>query len=201
MNFWGQIISEIDTLDAHLDNQRSNFSGEYSFSNPKFAKIAANYLQTLFPGQPTHIDFGSSRGTLTAELLKLGWNSYAIDGTSYGIKNHLLDIPLDRYAVFDLRQSLVPFNLPKFEITTSFELTEHIPKPDIEKVIVNIASISKTHICSVHFGGEEQGSHYNIQPTSWWIGLLTNFGTVSKLDDFKALLPFEESDFLRVDFD
>lgn len=199
--FWGQIICEIDTLDNHIDNIRTNFSGEYSFSNDEYAQIAADYLVAKFNQPLVHCDIGSSIAALSDKLLKAGWDSYAIDGCSHGLRNNMLKIPRERYSVFDLRQDISIFDIKKkFDLCTAFEVTEHIPKTDISKFIENAAYISKKMVCTVHFGGEEQGSHYNIKPTQWWMDLLSQYGTATVLDDMRDLFPFEESDFILVEF-
>jgi hypothetical protein len=200
--FWGHIICEIDTLDNHIDNIRTNFSGEYSFSDDKFAQIAAEYINSKIKDKVVHCDIGSSIAALSAKLTEFGWDSYAIDGCAYGLRNNLIKVPSERYSVFDMRQDISVFDLKKkFDLCTAFEVTEHIPKNDISAFVANIAHISKKLICTVHFGGEEQGSHYNIKPTTWWTDLLSKYGKVTMLDDMRALFPFEESDFMMVEFD
>jgi hypothetical protein len=202
LKVWGTIASEIDTMDNHMDNIRSNFSGEYSFSNDKFASIAADHLISIFGSNKTHCDIGASIASLSEKLNAAGWDSYSIDGCAYGLKNGMIRIPRIKYAVVDFRKDISPlFQLKnKFDISTAFEVTEHIPKNDISRFIENIAKISKKLVCSVHFGGEEQGSHYNIRPTQWWVEFLSGFGKVAVLHDMRQLFPFEESDFIMVEF-
>lgn len=200
MTFFGHIHSLITTRDAEAHNQATNFSGEYSFSNPTFAEFTAQYLWEKIPKLESHIDLGASRGTLSSILLKYGVDSYSVDGTDYGLRKNLLDISPERYAVIDLTKPL-PDNHPTFQLSTAFEVTEHIPKDLISAFYDNVRKFAKLHICSVHFGGEEQGSHYNIRPTKWWIEFLSKYGKVNKLDDMRMLYPFEESEFLMVDFE
>jgi len=199
---WGTIVSEIDTLDNHIENIRDNFSGKYSMSNEAFAQRSADFLLAKFGTSKVHCDIGASIAALSEKLNSAGWNSYAIDGCAHGFKNNIIKIPKSKYAVCDFRKDISPLSLEKsFDIMTAFEVTEHIPKDDIESFLSNVKNSSDIFVCSIHFDGGEHGSHYNVKPTEWWMDLLSKYGKVTKLDDLKQLfLSFEHSDFVMVEF-
>jgi hypothetical protein len=149
-----------------------------------------------------HCDVGASTAVLSQKLNFLGWDSYAIDGCAYGLNNNTIKIPKNKYAVCDFRKDISSLSLEKkFDIMTAFEVTEHIPRNDIDSFLLNIKNSCDVFICSVHFGGDETGSHYNIRPTDWWIELLSKYGKVTSLDGMKPFFPtFNQSDFLMVEF-
>jgi 2-polyprenyl-3-methyl-5-hydroxy-6-metoxy-1,4-benzoquinol methylase len=146
----------------------------------------------------TFCDIGGSVGFLTSRMLDCGFDAYCIDGHDYAIKNDILLIPRDRYAIFDLREDIKPYIHGPFDVTTSFEMLEHIPKDDIESVIQNIKHISKTFIASIHHGGKEHCNHYNIRPLQWWIDTFNVIGNVTTVD--LPLEQFGESSYIKVEF-
>ena len=81
-----------------------------------------------------------------------------------------------------------------FDISTAFEITEHIHEKDIKTFYDNVSYISKEHICSIHIGGsgfymeinpevpltlsnrtrkKHKTNHHNVKPTEWWLDFLS----------------------------
>lgn len=193
--FFGNVLSETTSLDSLDEYSFHNFSGEHSLSNDKHCQYLLRYIMDngLLKSGDTHCDFGASRGKLFSELLKLGVNSYGIDGCSYGIKNNQLDIDPSKYAVCDLSEDLSVFDFEKqFKLITAFEFLEHLTEEQLFKVLGNVKYMGKYLLASLHFGGKEEANHYLVRPITWWKEILSNYGTVSILETL-SIPTFTES--------
>ena len=191
--FFGHVIREIETEDALDEYAVHNFSGDHSMSNINSVTPTKNFILAEYP-QGTHLDIGASRGLLSRLLLENGMDSYALDGSTYGLKTDQIEIPLSRYVVCDM----VSFGLDKldfekyFDISTAFEITEHIHEKDIKRFYDNVSYMSKEHICSVHINGEDSTTsahtnHHNVKPLSWWVEFLGSYGTVTQVDELRPV--------------
>ncbi len=205
-NIFGNIVSVIDTEDNLHEFAYNNFNGKFSMSYPNNAIHVVDYLKENYKNK-NHIDIGASRGYLSKRLLEENINSYGIDGSDYGIKNNFLDIPMDRYAVCDMtKYDFRNTNLEKyFDISTAFEITEHIHEEDIEIFYNNVSFISKEHLCSIHVSGPDsksgvRTSHHNIKNKNWWINFFKKYGKIEEMPMLKTKIGWEESEFLKIKF-
>jgi hypothetical protein len=203
--FFGNIISTIDTLDNTDEFAYHNFSGEHSLSNSGNVDIMVNYIINYLKIAPcTYCDIGASCGVLSQKLLDLGFNSYAIDGSDYGIKNNFVVLNRDRYAVFDMSNTITPYivniDAKAFDLTTSFEFLEHIPLQNLDIVLSNIKLISRFHLCSIHTGGLERYNHYVIRDINWWFNKISRIGGIPTICDNVALSNFDESTVVLIKF-
>lgn len=205
--FFGHVINNITTLDS-LDSgpAEHNFSGQHSVSNSDNANYVVDFIQNKLNIVGRHCDIGASIAMLSSKLISLDYESYAIEGHDLGIRANAVLIPKEKYAVFDMgSMSLDCLDLYKyFDITTAFEVTEHVPEDKIKMFYDNCAYISKTHLCSVHWGGEDNSmnpncNHYNVKPIEWWVEFLGNYGEVTVTD--LSIPTFGESTQLFVKFD
>lgn len=206
MKFFGEVISIIDTLDNAEQYAQHNFSSSkiqdnprkiHSLSKESNVNIISSYIVDNIEGN-SYCDIGGASAVLANKMLELGYDAYCIDGSDYGVKNNTIIIPIDRYAVFDMRTDITPYINNKFDIVTSFEMLEHIPEEDIQKVLNNIKHISKIFIGSVHVGGAQIFNHYNIKSLEWWTELLSKFGQFDVLSI--KLENFDESYIIKVVF-
>ena len=204
--FFGQKINNITTLDSKDEGYAEhNFSGLHSASNESNCDAIVEYIKIHYPELKNHCDIGGSIGTLSKKLIDLNKDSYVIEGHDLGLRNNSVKIPLEKYCVFDITASSMDcLNLEKyFDLTTTFEVTEHIPVDKIDMFYENCKLISKSHICSVHHGGESHeqnvfSNHYNVKSVDWWVEFLSKYGKVTKID--LNIPTFGESSCLRVDF-
>lgn len=198
-DFFGKLHHTTDSLDSGGVFADNNFSGAHSASNGGHADIIANYLQKNYTFK-SFCDIGGSIGKLASILAARGIDSYVIDGCSKGWNDNNTGVARDKYAVFDFRKDITSM-LPKncFDITTSFEFTEHISREDIDNVFKNIQWISPIHVCSLHVAGAETDNHYNVSPLEWWVEFLSKFGDVKVLDDM-SVPTFGTSKFVEVKF-
>jgi 2-polyprenyl-3-methyl-5-hydroxy-6-metoxy-1,4-benzoquinol methylase len=204
--FFGNIIKTIETEDNLDQYAVHNFDGGNSMSNPSHAEKMISHILNEYSGKK-HIDIGASRGYLSKQLLENGVESYSIDGWTYGIDKNCLDIDINRYAVCDM----VAFNFnyldfeKYFDISTSFEVTEHIHEKDIKLFYDNVSYMSKDHICSIHVGGVDSTSgaitnHHNVKSREWWLNFLSQYGEVTIINQLKPVTGWDESDFVKVSF-
>ena len=203
---FGNVVSVITTEDNLHEFAYNNFNGRFSMSYPNNAIHVVEYLTNNYKNK-NHVDIGASRAYLSKKLLENKINSYSIDGSDYGIKNGFLDIQKDRYAVCDLTTyDFTKTNLEKFfDISTAFEVTEHIHEKDIYKFYDNVSFISKEHLCSIHTSGPDsksgvRTSHHNIKNKSWWFKFFENYGKVEEMPHLKTKIGWEESEFLKITF-
>lgn len=203
--FFGHIIKAIETEDRLEQYAEHNFSGFHSMSCAGAADMTVDHI--IAENVKTHIDIGASRAYLSMRLATGGINSYAIDGWTYGLDNDNLDIDKSKYAVCDM----VAFDFKAldfekfFDISTAFEVTEHIHEKDIRRFYDNVAYMSKEHICSVHVGGVDstmgfETNHHNVKDLNWWKEFLGRYGEVIQVDHLKPGGGWEESNFLKVIF-
>ena len=175
--FFGHVIKPIETEDKKDQYAKHNFSGNHSMSNPLHAQQTIQLLLNVYLGKQL-IDIGASRGYLVKTMNDNGIESYGLDGWTYGIDNGQLDIPMEKYVVCDMVAfdfSVLDFE-KYFDLSTAFEITEHIHEKDIKLFYDNVAYMSKEHICSVHVAGMDstmdidyETNHHNVKPLEWWM--------------------------------
>ena len=206
--FFGHVIKTIETEDIKDDYAVHNFSGEHSMSNKNQALPTVNLMLSNYSGKK-HLDIGASRGYLCKAMNENGVESYGLDGWTYGIDNNQLDIPMEKYVICDMTAfdfSVLDFE-KYFDISTAFEITEHIHEKDIKRFYDNVVYMSKEHICSIHTGGVDstmdidfETNHHNVKPTEWWVDFLSQYGKVTLLPELKTNMGWGESEFLKVVF-
>lgn len=204
--FFGHVINTITTEDIQDQYAVHNFDGGNSMSFPSSANIMVDYIVRNYSGK-NHIDIGGSRGYLSKRLLDENINSFCLDGWTYGIDNNLLDIDMSRYVVCDMTSfSFKDLDLEKFfDVSTAFEITEHIHEKDIKLFYDNVSFISKEHICSIHTGGVDSTmgyvtNHHNVKSKEWWVNFLSNYGEVVEMPELKPSSGWDESEFLKIIF-
>lgn len=195
--FFGHVISTIETEDSLDQYAKHNFNGMHSMSNPGKARHTIGLLNKLNYKGKKHIDIGASRGVLVKLLQNEGYESYGLDGCRYGLdKKNGLDISMENYVVCDITKfDFRVLDLKKyFDVSTAFEITEHIHEKDIKTFYDNVSYISKEHICSIHTGGVDSTmghttNHHNVKSTEWWLEFLSNYGTVELVPEFNKPIP------------
>lgn len=204
--FFGHIIKPIETEDKLDMYAVHNFTGAHSMSNAQAADRTVDYI--IAEGVKTHIDIGGSRAYLSMRLATQGnIDSYTLDGWTYGIDNNLLEIDISKYVVCDMVAfDFKGLDLEKyFEVSTAFEITEHIHEKDIKTFYDNVSYMSKSHICSIHVGGLDstmgvETNHHNVKDMVWWTNFLTQYGHVTHMGHLKPTWGWDESEILKVDF-
>jgi len=111
------------------------------------------------------LDVGCGQGFLVKNLNNLpNITAYGFEGSS----DLLPHFKSDNICVFDLSNDLPPELEKTFEITTSFEMLEHIPMEGQKKVWDNLRFLSKYHFCSIHKCPPSHELHPTILSNEEW---------------------------------
>jgi len=179
-DFFGKVHHCITTLDCGGVFAENNFSGQHSASKSEHAFIIKEWLVKNYSFHH-FCDIGGSIGTLALMMAQLGKDAYVVDGCEKGWKDGKTGVARDHYAVFDMSrpiQDLLPRHC--FDMTTSFEVTEHVPRENLDGFIKNLAWLAPIHVCSLHVDGAECDNHYNVRPLEWWVEKFAEHGAVVK---------------------
>jgi hypothetical protein len=103
---------------------------------------------------------------------------FSFEGCSDLINHVVCD--KSRYAIVDLS---IPFSderlFKAFDISTSFEVLEHVHRSHQDAFWNNLRFLSKRHFCSIHVANQEDEQHCTIQSLDTWIEYLKSKGTVT----------------------
>lgn len=95
------------------------------------------------------------------------FNSYSFEGCSDLAKSFVCD--MDRIAICDMGKPITDQRLEKsFNLTTSFEVLEHVHRNDMDAFFNNLKFVSNYHLCSIHCGNGTSHEHCTIQPPKEW---------------------------------
>ena len=131
----------------------------------------------------THLDIGGGRCWLSKGLDESGsFDSYSFEGSitllPYIVHNH------KKVAIVDLSKEITDLRLHRvFDVTTSFEVIEHVHRDDQLQFWKNISYLSKYHICSIHVMNEEHPAHCTINKSSVWNRIFEELGIKYKIID------------------
>lgn len=112
------------------------------------------------------IDFGCGAGTWCLAAKNLGVSMiYGIDSNSLS-RAQSNDCTIN-YIQSDIGKKM-PL-LPKFDLTISVEVGEHISENDSDAYITNLVNASNIILFSAAVPGQEGLHHINEQPLSYWV--------------------------------
>jgi 2-polyprenyl-3-methyl-5-hydroxy-6-metoxy-1,4-benzoquinol methylase len=118
------------------------------------AERIADYICKKFDYKvpATILDAGAGLGHLQSALTERGFSAYSIEGSRLVASQAVCD--KNRYSVVDLCQLLTDTRMYKaFDLSTSFELIEHIHPEEEENFWTNLIYLSYFHLCSIHGDG------------------------------------------------
>jgi 2-polyprenyl-3-methyl-5-hydroxy-6-metoxy-1,4-benzoquinol methylase len=91
------------------------------------------------------LDVGCAYGYTSRVLADLGYETFGVDISTYGIKQ-AKNLNSDQLLVCDAQTSM-PFKAGTFELVTCFDVLEHLPYP--EKALVSMFNVCKgTLVCT-----------------------------------------------------
>jgi hypothetical protein len=93
------------------------------------------------------------------------------EGDSSLIKKSVADLILHNLTIHPLLMSA--------DISTTFEVAEHIQEIDQIQFWNNIKEIAPYHFCSIHINGPETEHHKCIRSKEWWINFFGLLGAKS----------------------
>ena len=141
------------------------------------AKNAATKIsQVLHPN--TSLDVGCACGHLVKVLRELGVDAFGIDVSEYAISNAPESMK-KYFSVLELPEKELPKNfLKKYDLVTCIEVLEHIPEAKAADAIAAICSWSDTVLfsSSPEESAEEEFTHVNVRPRSYWATLFAAQG-------------------------
>ncbi len=144
------------------------------------------------------VDFGTGLGYLPkiAHDLKIA-NVIGVEGNKELFDK--IDCPPEVKILADV--SSASFSLTtKFELSTSFELIEHIPRKLQKQLWQNLSSSTNKHLCSIHTKNDEHDLHPVVISRDMWEKFFKVNGIrFEYLYDF-PLKSFDCSDFWFLDF-
>jgi SAM-dependent methyltransferase len=154
---------------SHYD---SVFFKDHKNVSSNSAKIVIPYIKTLVQADSV-IDIGCGIGTWLSVWNENGVDDvFGIDG-DYVNRQQLL-IPEDKFMPFDLSTELTLDR--KFDLATSFEVGEHIPKEFSGTFVNNISKLADVIVFSAALPGQGGTNHINEQWPSFWIPLFAKNG-------------------------
>lgn len=186
-------------------NRSIDGSGWTPSVDEKVATTLRPYLHSFFEDAKVvrHLDCGTGLGYLPKTLHGNGFESYGVEGAIY------LATPSDTYVspqglhdalgphqgmVADKTRILItdlckPISDPRlkkaFDLTTSFEVIEHVHRDDQLNFWKNLTYLSNYHICAIHVSNEEHDHHCTINEPKEWERIFDDLGIKWKrLDDF-----------------
>lgn len=145
------------------------------------------------------IDFGTGKGILPRHAHETGKaNILGIEGNKELYEESVC--PLNRMINDDVCH--IKSILKKYELSTSFEMIEHIPRELQLKCWNNITKYSKKHLCSIHTALPEHDGHPTILSREGWESFFRdNNIKFEYLDDFPLSDIWDCSGFWLLHFD
>uniref|UniRef100_A0A6C0JX39 Methyltransferase domain-containing protein n=1 Tax=viral metagenome TaxID=1070528 RepID=A0A6C0JX39_9ZZZZ len=158
-----------------------------------------NYIKKFyFPDTSINIlDVGAGVGHLTKASDSFNTiNCYSFEGCSDLVPHVVCD--KTKFAIVDLTETFTDKLLYKqFDLTTSFEVLEHVHRSHQDTFWKNLAFFSNKHLCSIHVANEEHDEHCTIQPLNVWLDYLKDKGKVTVLGLYPQNLDTAEHTFRK----
>lgn len=122
------------------------------------------------------LDVGTGRGHMVKALLDRNVEAFGIEGSSNVAPDS--SVPKDRIACIDLSKPIgdrIPHK--SFNLTTSFEVMEHVHRKQEDIFLANLAHMADFHLCSIHMDGWPgvTPEHCNIKHECCWLELFRKY--------------------------
>lgn len=155
-------------------NQSVDGSGKLPSVNEKEAKQILKFLLKNNPVFFYILDVGAGLGYLQKYF------SDILHCNSFEGSNSLSPFVVcdkSKYAIADLSKPFSDHRLYKaFDLSTSFEVFEHIHRDHLDQFITNLRFLSNYHFCSIHTANEEHDLHCTIMQLHEWCDLFNKHG-------------------------
>lgn len=117
------------------------------------------------------LDFGTGMGWLVKRAIDIGIDAHGLEGSSQvvsnGVSNNIHCVNICSDDMFMNR---------KFDISTSFECIEHIPREHQHAYWRSVKRHSDKHFCSIHVKNQESDFHSTIVNPSIWESWFNSVG-------------------------
>jgi hypothetical protein len=140
-------------------------SGIVPSVNDKNAPFITKYIQNL--GYDCVLDIGAGLGYLQRAADEIELDCYSFD-VSYDLVPHIV-CDRSKYCIFDIAQGVDSRLSNSADITTSFEVIEHIHPAEMDSYWNSLERIAQVHLCSIHVDGPKSDLHKTIwSPAKWF---------------------------------
>lgn len=152
-------------------------------ADEKYSKILAEYIVNK-TGTKSVLDCGTGMGYLPQAFKNIGVKSKGAEGNEFLFKKSIYPENVVCVNLCDDVSSL----LNTFDLTTSFEMIEHIPRKYQNSLWSNLKKISPRHLCSIHIKNQEDNDHCTINTQAVWEKWFTDVGIkFTYLHDFPLI--------------
>lgn len=182
------------------------YTGYTTTPSGRFFSHLANFYRALiirlFLKPKTLLDVGCGTGLLVYYLRKMGVDAYGVDVSNYAVSKAYPSISRCLLSGSILK---LPYSKKSFDVVTSFNVLEHLPKEQIPKALAECNRV-KIHYClhkvyttenrwmEKFHGGDI--SHISVFPREWWRQLFRKIG-LQEINIFFPKLPsFMETIFI-----
>jgi len=190
-------ISKNKMFSSGEKNESVDGSGILPSVGENEAKGILSYIKKFYPHVNNILDIGSGQGYLTKicdDLNDLDFNCYSMEGCSNLIPHVKCD--KNKYAIVDFSNKFADKRLEKqFDLTTSFEVLEHVHRKHQDIFWDNLMYVSKEHLCSIHVANDEHDEHCCIRPLEEWIKYLNTKGKITILGKYPQETDSESCNF------
>ena len=176
MNNKKQIVDEFFRLNKQISNGTKNESvdgtGIMASVTDEIGGRISNFIYKNFiyknfnkDKETLLLDVGCGQGFLIKNMNNLP------NVSAYGFEGSIDLLPYfksDNICIFDLGGDMPNELYKAFDITTSFEMIEHVPMKYQKKVWDNLKYLSDYHICSIHKCPPSHDIHPTILTNSEW---------------------------------
>ena len=166
-------------------NKSVDGTGETSSVNPNNNSILFSYVkQKINKEDPLVLDFGTGVGYMVQNSEKV----YGFEGSKNLISKMICDT--SRVCITDFTVPIEDSRLKNaFDITTSFEVIEHIPRNFQNNFWKNVSFVSKYHLCSIHIMNQESDTHITITSKERWKEYFNKTGIIA--EDLHEEFPYK----------
>lgn len=131
------------------------------------------------------LDAGCGQSDVVRLLLKQGYDVKGIELSEFILKSKANDL-LKSGHVLAGNLVEIPFEDNKFELTVSFDVLEHIPEKDIDRVVSELVRVTKKYLfltISLRPSSNNNAYHVTLKPREWWESKFLSHNGVNKRTD------------------
>lgn len=181
-------FSENSFLQKYYNSGKDNLSVDGTGVDPsvdeKIADSISKYIKKKFKCEKelTVLDIGTGLGHMVNGLNNNGIKGFGVEGSIRPASRSVC--PKDKIVLLDMSANLEDERLNKCSnLTTSFELIEHIHRDHEDQFFKNLAYLSDFHLCSINMDEwpGETSNHCNIKHLCCWLEYFRKHGIACEM--------------------
>lgn len=187
-------VFDKDYFENGVKTGKSNYQ-DYSWERlGSYFKDTAQHIKNKF--QPkTVLDVGCAKGFLVKALNDIGIEAQGVDVSEYALEKSIVP---DK-TKFGKAQEL-PFEDDSFDVVVAFDILEHIPTKDVQKVCKELLRVAKkwviVRVVTEKLKDDLDASHETIKPREYWESKFNSIDITSYLNE--KVWWFNVSEFLII---